>query len=617
MKRVPSGLKVQPLNGLATFFSSLFVIVLFAWSFDTATFRNVLDSRHLGRRFESTGPFIEVPLKLETILAQNETRLDNVSSAVEIVKQTIEATTGVERGKQTIEMISPVESVKETVETAAAPQQVSNRNGNGDEAAADSVTKPEWIRFPDQEKETETLLRRLAENGTKPCHAAATARIVGLGFGLERPLELQAGIVHRFAFTAYDEKGEPRCSGGDYFETDLSGPSWKSRPPVTDLGNGSYFLSLQVDPRFAAGLYSLKIILLFGNYNGLHRRRDSWARREEMLTVALKFVRSQDSSEGPPLNVCSGDDYRAQAWSGRWTRNAHKNPCKIDSAGRFRCLDADEPCKKPWCDGAVGLLESNGWVYSAHCSFKIYKPAEAWDCLDGKWLFFWGDSNHVDTIRNLLNFVLELWDIKAVPRRFDKTFVKGSKRVRITSVFNGHWNETLNYQGIHSLANEDFRQNLRQYFAGDRLPDFMIMNSGLHDGVYWKHVDQFAKGAEEAAEFWNSVMKSVDDRKKKRPVLLYRTTIATGGYARTLWYNPHKMETFNHILLEKFREKNLVSMVVDGFDLTYPWHYDNNCSDGVHYGRAPARTKWHGQIGHQYFVDLMLVHILLTAICVV
>jgi len=280
-------------------------------------------------------------------------------------------------------------------------------------------------------------------------------------------------------------------------------------------------------------------------------------------------------------------------------------------------LDAEEPCKKPWCDGAVGLLESNGWVYSAHCSFKIYKPAEAWDCLDGKWLFFWGDSNHVDTIRNLLNFVLELWDIKAVPRRFDKTFVKGSKRVRITSVFNGHWNETLNYQGIHSLANEDFRQNLRQYFAGDRLPDFMIMNSGLHDGVYWKHVDQFAKGAEEAAEFWNSVMKSADDRKKKRPVLLYRTTIATGGYARTLWYNPHKMETFNHILLEKFREKNLVSMVVDGFDLTYPWHYDNNCSDGVHYGRAPARTKWHGQIGHQYFVDLMLVHILLTAICVV
>jgi hypothetical protein len=593
MKRVSSGLKLQPFNGLATFFTSLFVIVLFAWSFDTATFRDVLDARRLSRRFETPGPLLKAPLKSEKSLVQNETRLDNASSAVERVNQTIET-------------------------AAAAPQQVSNGSPNGDGVTADSEKKPEWIRFPDQEKETETLLRRLAENGTKPCHAVATARIVGLELGLDRPLELRSGIVHRFLFTAFDEKGEPRCSGGDYFETDLSGPSWKSRPPVTDLGNGSYSMSLQVDPRFAAGLYSLKIVLLFGNYNGLHRRRDGWARREEMLSVAIKFVAAaQDSIPGPPLKVCSGDDYRAAAWSGRWTRSAHKDPCKIDSAGRFRCLDPEEPCKNPWCDGAVGLLESNGWVYSAHCSFKIYKPSEAWDCLDGKWLFFWGDSNHVDTIRNLLNFVLELWNVKAVPRRFDETFVKGSKRVRITSVFNGHWNETLNYQGIHSLANADFRDKLRQYFAGDRLPDFMIMNSGLHDGVYWRNVGLFAKGAEEAAEFWDSVMKSVDDRKKKRPVLLYRTTIATGGYARSLWYNPQKMETYNHILLEKFREKNLVSMVVDGFDLTYPWHYDNNCSDGVHYGRAPARTKWHGQIGHQYFVDLMLVHILLTAICVV
>lgn len=138
----------------------------------------------------------------------------------------------------------------------------------------------------------------------------------------------------------------------------------------------------------------------------LHRKRDEWARSEVMLSVAIKFVADQDSITGPQLRVCSGDDYRASAWSGRWTRSTYKDTCEIDSAGRFRCLDPEEPCKNPWCDGSVGLLESNGWVYSAHCSFKIYKPSEAWE--DRKWFFFWGDSNHVDTIRNLLNFVLGL-----------------------------------------------------------------------------------------------------------------------------------------------------------------------------------------------------------------
>jgi hypothetical protein len=50
--------------------------------------------------------------------------------------------------------------------------------------------------------------------------------------------------------------------------------------------------------------------------------------------------------------------------------------------------------------------------------------------------------------------------------------------------------------------------------------------------------------------------------------------------------------------------------------MTFPWHYDNRCNDGVHYGRAPAKRVWRdGKIGHQYFVDLMLGHVLLNAIC--
>ena len=70
------------------------------------------------------------------------------------------------------------------------------------------------------------------------------------------------------------------------------------------------------------------------------------------------------------------------------------------------------------------------------------------------------------------------------------------------------------------------------------------------------------------------------------------------------------------VVLEKLKQSGVVSGVIDNFDMTFPWHFDNRCNDGVHYGRAPAKMKWRdGQIGHQYFVDLMLAHVLLNALC--
>nr|CAD1829045.1 unnamed protein product [Ananas comosus var. bracteatus] len=152
--------------------------------------------------------------------------------------------------------------------------------------------------------------------------------------------------------------------------------------------------------------------------------------------------------------------------------------------------------------------------------------------------------------------------------------------------------------------------------AEERVPDVMILNSGLHDGVYWRSVRAFAGGAERAAEFWAEVVGRVRERGRAAPRVFYRTTIAAGGYAREMAFNPSKMEAFDGVLLEKLKEKGLLSGVIDDFDMTFPWHYDNRCSDGVHYGRAPAKKVWRdGQIGHHYFVDLMLGHVLLNAIC--
>uniref|UniRef100_A0A804Q8G5 Uncharacterized protein n=1 Tax=Zea mays TaxID=4577 RepID=A0A804Q8G5_MAIZE len=204
-----------------------------------------------------------------------------------------------------------------------------------------------------------------------------------------------------------------------------------------------------------------------------------------------------------------------------------------DAAGRYRCLELDHPCKAPWCDGPLGALESNGWVYSAHCSFKLFVADASWWCLDGKWLFFWGDSNHVDTIRNLLTFVLGITDTSAVTRQFDAVFtnpIGGAGTLRITSIFNGHWNMSMNYLGLHSLRNRGFRQLIRSYFmSGDRVPDVMVLNSRLHDGCYWTSVRIYAQAADFAAQFWSGVMDKVRARGHAVPRVFYRTQMPQGG----------------------------------------------------------------------------------------
>ncbi|KAK9139637.1 hypothetical protein Scep_009318 [Stephania cephalantha] len=433
-------------------------------------------------------------------------------------------------------------------------------------------------------------------------------------------LQFYTGEVHELMIQALDGDGKPRCIGGDYFETDLSSQSWKSRPPIKDFSNGSYSIKLQVHPRFP-GLYNLTIVLLFRRFEGLKLSPERFAVQKQLLNLSINFINFNSSSSTlPQLHQCRRRDFTRQIWSGRWTRHARNDNCRIDRDGRFRCLDGDHKCEKTWCYGSLAAIESNGWVYSAHCSFMVFSQLQAWNCLHNRWIFFWGDSNHVDSIRNMLNFVLGLPQIKSVPRRFDTNFTNPfnpSQSVRITSIFNGHYNDSLNYQGLHSLQDKPYRDLISSYFSEPAAaPDTVVMNSGLHDGVHWRTVRAFAGGAEYAAKFWAELVESVRRRGLPAPVILYRSTVATGGYARKLAFNPQKMEAFNGILVEKLKNYGILGGFVDGFDMTFPWHFDNRCNDGVHYGRAPAKARWRdGEIGHQYFVDVMLGHVLLNAIC--
>ncbi|KAG6548784.1 hypothetical protein Mapa_009545 [Marchantia paleacea] len=491
----------------------------------------------------------------------------------------------------------------------------------------------EWVQFPVIPNETQLRLGQIEANGTHRCHGVRThtGRVEGLPRreSDERPVRLTAGDIFHFLIVSVAKDGTSRCAGGDFYETDLSSEFWKSRPPVVDNGDGTYSVQMQVDPRFT-GLYTLRISLLYANFHGVHLLvvddLNQWMRSDEVLVLEIEFVEPpQAPLDQIRLDRCGGDDYDLKQWSGRWIRSEYNSSCEIDGAGRFMCLTPGTPCQEPWCQGPLDVLESNGWAYSAHCTFKLFSEDEAWQCLDGKWLFWWGDSNNLDTARNLLNFVLGLDVGPKMARGTDQDYVRLPKNpsdsggtqqsVRMSNIFNGHSDILRNYQGLFALTNERFRERMMAYFRKDKSPDVMIMNSGLHDGCFWPSPMLYVQqGLQVATNFWKNVLDSI---LPKSPRFVYRTTIAVGGKSRARGFNPHKMELFNKFMVEKLQGAGLANMrIVDGYDLTFPWHYNNDHNDGAHYGKAPSNTTWvNGKIGHQYFVDLMLVHILLNAIC--
>ncbi|CAA6654131.1 unnamed protein product [Spirodela intermedia] len=419
-----------------------------------------------------------------------------------------------------------------------------------------------WISVELEPNLTSMLLFRWLTPGGEICRDARTTNI-------SIPA-LDAGSGGFAIFSLYDGGGR-RCLGGDYFETDLSGARWKARPPVKDHGDGSYAIRLQVHPDFA-GEYNLTVVLLFRSFEGLRFSTERFAFRRELRRIPIRFRRPQAAAGSSPeeLRPCRAADFRSRgAWSGRWTRHAGNDSCAVARDGRYRCLDPGHPAQQRL--GLLGALLLPG----VHAGDRLAVPA-------GAVALLLGDSNHVDTVRNMLNFVLGLPEVQSVPRRFDGRFTNPSNSrqwVRITSVFNGHWNETQNYQGLHSLRDDGFRALVRSYFEEDGgAPDAVVLNSGLHDGVYWRSIRAFAEGAEYAAAFWEEVLGGLWARGKALPAVFYRTT---------------KMEAFNGVLVEKLRARGLLTGgVIDQFDMTFPWHWhwDNRCSTATADKATTARS---------------------------
>jgi hypothetical protein len=188
-----------------------------------------------------------------------------------------------------------------------------------------------------------------------------------------------------------------------------------------------------------------------------------------------------------------------------------------------------------------------------------------------------------------------------------------SQNVTITQLFNGHYDVAGNYLGIASLHNVEYKQRLISLFYDNstsysRSPDAVVLNSGLHDGLYnYPYLTNFSDAARSTASFWDSVIALSANKEKKKPIIVYRTTVAPAGFVRGSNSNPHKMDIYNRVMVDAFLHRFPEARVVDSFDMTFPFHYDNNYSDGGHYGRPGG--------GRHYFVDFMLVHTILNAIC--
>ncbi|KAJ8451983.1 LOW QUALITY PROTEIN: hypothetical protein Cgig2_016564 [Carnegiea gigantea] len=284
-----------------------------------------------------------------------------------------------------------------------------------------------------------------------------------------------------------------------------------------------------------------------------------------------------------------------------------------------QCLEPHYPCTIPWCNGSLGLLESsNGWVYSAHCLFRLLSSKDAWNCLNNCWIFFWGDSTNVDTIRNMLLFTLgvPLNELDAVSRHFDETFTNPEDRsqsVRITQFWNGHWSVSQVHVSLKTLIYKEHRDLLKSLFNRSVVPNTILFNSGLHDGRYWGRPNEFATVVDYAISVWREIIEGVNKIGFEIPNFIIRSTVVSASFIRYMGLNPSKMDVFNGILLEKLRADGLITRVIDYFDMTGAWHFVLRTSDRYHYGRFPSKRVWKdGQIGHQYFVDLMLGHRMLN-----
>jgi hypothetical protein len=202
--------------------------------------------------------------------------------------------------------------------------------------------------------------------------------------------------------------------------------------------------------------------------------------------------------------------------------------------------------------------------------------------------------------------------------------------------------ETAIFWGISVTKDTDWKDKNIRYLTsmGDGLgPDILFVNSGLHDGMHYLRykggLNDFVEDLEESALPWWNEMANVaagGSTSVCRPRTIWRHSVASAGPHRTHRANPQSMAIFNRFTAEAFlkigslgdlnfpptpnrrgvckRPQHTEShswRFLDMYDLTFPFHFDLQVSDGGHFGR-------HHCDGCDS-VDRMQIQVLLNGLC--
>ena len=478
------------------------------------------------------------------------------------------------------------------------------------------------------------------------CPSGAELESSGARLDLSLPPCLELGTLYAVPFTSVDAHGRAQCCGGDTYEVELFGgggagpdaPAFRGRQHVVDHSDGSYDLQLYV-PADVPGLdgdFVLQVALMFSRHADLKcrgpiaRGRAEFDSGKRLLPLALRPPGSCPPADdgvarrvvAPPVEECGAAPmWQAPAWHGHW----------------LRVPSCDEPCAPPYCAaGSASVraaMDDNAecFVYRrADCLLRLFTVPDARACLDGKWLMMHGDSNVGDMLRNLLEFTLglgrEVVDRAGFFSRRDDKEIRHAADARgpaFSARFTNRWfgatDQWTNFEGVRVFENDNFLERESDFFYADS-PDYFIVNdAGLHS-MYWVNCSDGLREYEHvmrnrAVPFWLSPLHT--DAEIGAPShLAYRTNVAWGYLARPNPATPTGLAALNDLVAFELMAGAAAAGrpppgVIDFFDVTWSWHYDERTNDGGHYGCHVT----HGPPHTTHFVDVMGGQALLNWVC--
>jgi hypothetical protein len=393
---------------------------------------------------------------------------------------------------------------------------------------------------------------------------------------------------------------------GDYYETLIDTPHYRSSVALINLYNGQHIgepLRIPANLEQIDEPLRLRVWRLYRNFEGLEKHDQTIGdfnsgpfARELIVDLSLPVYGA--SHNGGQLaedrRICTVEDFEAYQWQGFWWRDA---------------------------------LDDASWsFYRSNCKARRFSQEDASTCLAGRWLAYMGDStaegercppslchcshgkeaDRRDMLRNTLwTFLGDAYPSPSngpmpanIPRQCDFNIthpLHPDRWTRISHIWNGHYELAGDKIGLASFRHERQIERHDQFFQQNRDIDTFLINSGLHDSWLRVTPESFLQDFDVG---WRYYMKNIEsirrERVNKTTEIIYRYSntpaIPLGGYQMRTPMNPWSMDMINllerNYLVDYQREPEAFHLThLDSFQVTWPWHFDNEMNDGIHYGK--------------------------------